>query len=83
MQADRQPGDRYIAPGTRVCIPWKDEDGKPATEFGIMVHCWFDPQLGVHDCYFASFGDALPTGDPGERPAIMRYTAGSFNVIED
>ena len=81
-QSDRQ-GDRYIPPGTSVRIPWIDEDGNPAPEYGIMIHCWFDELMGVHDCLFASFGDALPSGNPGEKPAIFRYTAPSFDILSD
>lgn len=74
-------GDRYIAPGTRVCIDWVGEDGKPRPEYGIMVHCWLDPVMGLYDCLFASFGDALPDGCPEDRPGIFQYTAASFRVI--
>ncbi|MEP0191125.1 MAG: hypothetical protein ABJP70_10905 [Erythrobacter sp.] len=76
-------GDRYIAPGTPVCIDWVDEEGKPSPEFGVMIHCWLHDDLGVFDCYFASFGDELPKKGPSESPAILRYTAASFRVVAD
>lgn len=76
-------GDGYISPGTKVRIPWIDEDGKANPEYGIIVHCWYDPDLGVHDCFFASFGDELPHGCPSEKPAILRYTTRSFEVVGD
>lgn len=74
-------GDRFIAPGTSVRIDWMDENGKPAPEFGVIVHCWLDDEIGVFDCYMASFGDELPTERPEERPTILRYTAASFRVV--
>ncbi len=76
-------GDRYIAPGTPVCIDWVDEEGKPSPEFGVIVHCWLDGELGVFDCYFASFGDDLPKEEPPEKPAILRYSAASFRVVRE
>ncbi len=47
-----------------------------------MVHCWKDEVMGFYDCYFASFGETLPDDSPPERPAIFRYTAGSFRLLD-
>lgn len=78
-----EQGDQYIAPGTPVCIDWVDEGGKPSPEYGVMVHCWYDPEMQVFDCYFASFGDELPRDRPNGRPAILRYTAASFRILAE
>jgi hypothetical protein len=55
------------------------EDGR--LEYGIVVHCWHDDEIGMHDCYVAFFGSALPSGKPVMKPYILRYAAVSLTVV--
>jgi hypothetical protein len=70
---------RYLKPGTlvrRINHPgdsWED---------GIVVHCWFEDQLGIFDCYVAFFGSAIPKGKPSEKPYVLRYASTSLTEIE-
>ena len=76
--------DRYLAPGTRVRrdASWND-DKHLTSEFGIVVHCWLDDEIGMFDCYIAFFGDALPAGKPAEKPYILRYaTVGLVKILD-
>jgi hypothetical protein len=68
--------DRYLAPGTKVRRDayWNGEE-HPRSEFGIVVHCWLDEEMGMFDCLIAFFGDVLPTGKPEKGPYILRYAA--------
>jgi hypothetical protein len=52
-------------------------------ELGVVIHCWLDQELGEHDCYVAFFGDALPEGQPSEKPYVLRYAARSLTVLKD
>ncbi len=70
--------DHHLEPGTRVRLA-NHLDG--SWEDGVVVHCWFDAEIGFHDCYVAFFGDAIPDGQPSERPYILRYAATSLTVL--
>ena len=73
--------DRYISPGTRVRYAgFSEADGGP--EYGVVVHCWEDDEIGGHDCYVAFFGTAFPSGTPQEKPYVLRYAAISLDVLE-
>ena len=76
--------DRHLAPGTRVRRDayWNDDEHL-TSEFGIVVHCWIDDEIGMFDCYIAFFGDALPTDKPAVKPYILRYAAVSLAKISD
>jgi hypothetical protein len=71
--------DRFIPPGTRVRLEMLEE-GRP--EYGVVVHCWQDAEIGAWDCYVAFFGDAFPSGKPAEKPYVLRYAALSLIVID-
>lgn len=75
--------DRFLAPGTRVRrdSEWDDhEEVRP--EFGVVVHCWKDEQIGTFDCYVAFFGFAgFPAAQPAEKPYILRYAAISLTPV--
>ncbi|MFN3674845.1 MAG: hypothetical protein ACK4TC_02620 [Sphingomonas pseudosanguinis] len=76
--------DRYIPSGTRVRLDaLVYDDDRVASEFGVVVHCWLDDQIGGYDCYVALFGDAFPEGRPSEKPYILRYASVSLTTIED
>lgn len=75
MASDEGVGkDRYLAPGTRVRLDaFVNDDDHPTSEFGIVVHCWLDNEIGMFDCYIAFFGAAFPDGEPDEQPYVLRY----------
>lgn len=67
--------DGYLAPGTPVVL---GVHGRSTSEYGVVVHCWFDSEFGFHDCYVAFFGEHLPNGRPSEKPYILRYASTSL-----
>lgn len=76
-------GENQIIPaGTRVRLDTlvNDED-ELTSEFGVVVHCWLDDELGMFDCYVAFFGDSFPDRKPSEVPYILRYAAASLTVL--
>lgn len=76
---EAQPSDRFLAPGTRVRL---NGAGSERPEYGVVVHCWLDDEIGMHDCYVAFFGDEVPKGRPDETPYILRYAARSLAAIQ-
>ena len=73
--------DRFLAAGTRVCLPWQGEDGNLEPEVGVIVHCWLDEELGSHDCLVAFFGSSFPSAAPPETPYILKYGSTSLDEI--
>lgn len=73
-----EPNDRFIPPGTRVRLA--PSNGK--IEYGVVVHCWFDEEIQMFDCYTAFFGTAQVVGKPDDAPYVLRYAAVSLDVIE-
>jgi len=71
-------GDRYLAPGTRVRL--NNEGDELLSEYGVIVHCWRDEKIHAFDCYIAFFGDQFPSGEPSEKPYILRYYASSLEI---
>ena len=68
--------DRFLAPGTRVRRDaYFNDDEQLTSEFGVVVHCWLDDEIGMFDCYVAFSGDALPIGKPADTPYVLRYAA--------
>lgn len=66
--------DRYLAPGTRVRLDaFVNDDDHTTPEFGVVVYCWLDKEIGMFDCYVAFFGAAFPDGKPDEQPYVLRY----------
>jgi hypothetical protein len=70
--------DVLLPPGTRVRYDGL-EDGP---EYGIVVHCWFNEEIGGHDCHVAFFGGAFPSGAPEQKPYMLRYASTSLVVID-
>lgn len=68
----------YLAAGTLVRYDGI-EDGGP--EYGVVVHCWFDEELGGYDCYVAFFGNRHPVGKPAGKPYVLRYASTSLTVM--
>ena len=78
MKTDESTSGPYLPPGTLVRYDGR-EDGFP--EYGVVVHCWLDDEIGMHDCCVAFFGEKLPTGEPDEWPYVLRYASISLVVI--
>ncbi|MFK8035920.1 MAG: hypothetical protein AB8B94_17435 [Hyphomicrobiales bacterium] len=71
--------DPFLAPGTKVRYAGH-EDGE--AEYGVVIHCWRDDMLDMHDCYVAFFGNEMPAGQPDEKPYVLRYGTGSLVVLD-
>lgn len=69
----------FLPAGTRVRYGGL-VDGGP--EYGVVVHCWRDDELGAYDCYVAFFGTALPDGRPSEGPYVLHYASTSFTIVD-
>ena len=78
---DKTPKDRYLHPGTKVRLDSVNGNDRVTSEYGVVVHCWENQELGFHDCYVAFFGDAMQSGQPAEKPYILRYAAISLTTI--
>ena len=66
-----------LAAGTTVRY-----DGGAGPEYGVVVHCWHNPDIDAADCYVAFFGREVPTGSPTEKPYVLKYAADSLTVVE-
>jgi hypothetical protein len=69
----------FFPPGTAVRYDGLQKGGP---EYGVVVHCWFEDEIGAYDCYVAFFGNELPTRKPAEKPYILRYLSTSLNVVD-
>ena len=79
---DKTPEDRYLHPGTRVRLDsFVNGNAQATSEYGVVVHCWEDQEHGFHNCYVAFFGNAMPSGQPTEKPYILRYAAISLTTL--
>ncbi len=67
----------FLPPGTRVRYDGLIEGGP---EFGVVIHCWLDAEIDMHDCLVAFFGNEMPSGEPRESPYILRYASTSLVV---
>lgn len=82
--ADAGKADRYLEPGTRFRLDSAVfDDDQTTPEFGVVVHCWLDAEIGMFDCYVAFFGSELPVGEPAGSPYVLRYGATSLTVLRD
>jgi len=70
--------DPYLPPGTHVVFSGNVDAGP---EYGVVVHCWMDANIGMHDCYVAFFGREFPKNTPSQTPYILRYAAVSLEVV--
>ncbi len=71
--------DAFVPAGTVVRYDGLDEGGP---EYGVVVHCWLNPEIAMYDCYVAFFGPQLPTGRPDEHPYVLRYGATSLARLD-
>jgi hypothetical protein len=69
----------YLLPGTQVRYDGRQEGGP---EYGVVIYCWLDEEIGGYDCYVAFFGNRRPTGKPAEKSYILRYASTSLTVID-
>ena len=83
--AVEQHTDRYLPPGTKVRLDNLWNGVTPGSEFGVVVHCWANEELGGHhDCLVAFFGNRPPpSGQPDDQPYILRYAATSLSPLND
>jgi hypothetical protein len=58
-----------------------NDNGVTTPEFGIVVQCRLDDQIGMFECYVAFFGTEFPDGKPLEKSYILRYGATSLTVL--
>lgn len=79
MADDHQEFDPFLPAGTKVRYDGL-VDGGP--EFGVVIHCWRDEVLDLHDCYVAFFGNDMPSGRLEEKPYVLKYTTGSLTIVE-
>ncbi len=70
---------RFLPAGTKVRYDGLAEGGP---EYGVVVHCWLDEDIGFFDCYVAFFGAGFPEAAPKNRPYVLRYASSSLTVIE-
>lgn len=78
MSSNQSTPDRYLLPGTAVRYDGV-EDGVP--EYGVVVHCWLEEEIGGYDCYVAFFGSRHPAVRPAHKPYILRYASTSLTVL--
>ncbi|RYY42440.1 MAG: hypothetical protein EOP59_10005 [Sphingomonadales bacterium] len=73
--------DRFLAAGTYVRLDaFVNDDDTVTSEYGVVVHCWLNEEIGMHDCYVAFFGEqGFPEGEPDESPYVLRY--GSISLV--
>jgi hypothetical protein len=71
MKADQDVIGPLLPAGTRVRYDGLDK----GPEFGVVVHCWMNEEIGGYDCYVAFFGKEFPSGQPKQRPYLLRYAA--------
>lgn len=79
IDSDDKGAGPFLPTGTKVRYDGL-VDGGP--EVGIVLHCWDDNELEVHDCYVAFFGKNFPVGEPTDRPYVLRCASLSLVVLE-
>ena len=70
----------FLPVGTKVRNDLLDRGGP---EFGIVIHCWMNEEIGGYDCYVAFFGREFPSGHPKRKPYILRYASSSLTVLSE
>jgi hypothetical protein len=71
---------QFLPAGTRVRL---DNQLNGKSEFGVVVHCWMDEEVRAYDCYIAFFGDSFPTGQPEQKPYVLRYFSKTLKVVPE
>lgn len=78
MTHDRELIGSFLPAGTKVRYDGLEKGGP---EFGVVIHCWMNDEIGRYDCYIAFFGNESPDREPTKIPYILRYAAVSLTVI--
>ncbi len=78
MSSEREHEEKIIV-GQRVKLTCPDHPD----EYGIVVSTWYNPEIGMKDCYVAFWGHEIPSFEAEEtpRPYILRYAAVSLQPI--
>jgi len=68
----------FLPAGTKVRY-----DGlvKGGPEFGVVIHCWISEEFNGYDFLAAFFGNEFPSGEPTDKPYVLRYAAVSLTVV--
>jgi hypothetical protein len=75
--------DDPYPPGTRVVRQNTPDahEPDPPKEYGVVVHSWWDDELGVQDYLVAFFGtEGFPTGPVSHYPYVLRYAHTSLRL---
>ncbi len=75
--------DYPLMPGTKVRRDAIWDDDTVRSEFGIVIHCWYEDEIAGYDCYVAFFGDTYPAAKPLDKPYVLRYSTASLTVLPD
>jgi len=51
-------------------------------EVGVVIYGWVDKVMG-DDYYVAFFGKGFPSGEPTDKPYVLRYAGMSLETIDD
>ena len=70
-----------ISVGSRVSHTYENAEGESKTEYGVVVHIWFNEEIQCDDAYIAFFGDGFPAAEPTEKPCILRYAVKSIKPV--
>jgi len=74
--------DRFIPPGSRVRLDsLVDENDQPISEYGVVVHCWFEKEMRMFDCCVAFFGEKFPEGKPTGEIYLLQYASAALTVL--
>jgi len=50
---------------------------------GVIVHTWFDNEMGATDCHVAFYGKTFPSDKPSEPPYVLRCFSSSLEIIKE
>lgn len=83
MSAKEVPHRTFLKPGTMIVREaiWND-DAEITSEYGVIVHCWFEESINDYDCYIAFFGSTPPSNNRPEEVYILRYPAVSLKILD-
>lgn len=67
--------------GAPVALVHTLDNGHKDSEYGRIIHAWFDHEMQTIDCYVAFFGNAFPSGKPTQKPYVLRYFLSSLKIL--
>ena len=71
--------DRLLPAGTRVRL----DSAADGPEFGVIVHCWMNPEINAYDNIVAFFGSSFPGDGPADDIYLLRYASMSLDTLDD